>query len=33
MLNEDKNLRPNGKEVLDELELIEFSNKSKKPNG
>ena len=24
MLNEDKNLRPNGKEVLDELEIIEF---------
>jgi len=25
MLNEDKNLRPNGKEALDELEIIEFS--------
>ena len=24
MLNDDKNLRPNGKEVLDELEIIEF---------
>ena len=24
MLNEDKNLRPNGKEILDEIALIEF---------
>ena len=24
MLNEDKNLRPNGKEILDELSIIEF---------